>query len=81
MGVREFGNIDYCANCESFEVPSGKTTEIALEEFTRASDTWQKGVSTMVITVSSLHWTFGCSNAEITWIDMVGDASGSTTFP
>lgn len=81
LGIREFGNIDYCANCERFEVPPGKTTEIALEEFTRASDTWQKGVSTTVITVSRLRWTFGCSNAKITWIDMVGDACGSTTFP
>ncbi|KAK5045779.1 hypothetical protein LTR84_008872 [Exophiala bonariae] len=43
FGVAEFGAIDYCANCESFNASKGQTTDITLEEFTQASDRWQKG--------------------------------------
>lgn len=49
FGVKEFGEINYCANCERLNDIKGRTTEISPEEFNRAGDTWQKGVSGTIL--------------------------------
>lgn len=49
LGVAEFGAINYCANCERLNYIQGTTTDISPEEFNRAGDTWQKGVSDMFL--------------------------------
>jgi len=49
FGVKAFGSINYCANCERLKDTSGRTTEISPEEFNRAGDTWQKGVCDKVL--------------------------------